>query len=224
MSDRLSVEATGETVAEAKVHALQVLERLDPRFDRESVEYQVVHEGKRGLLGVGFIPASVVATAARGAAAAAGDESNLAARLRSIVEQVTIGLGLPSQVTVSETDERIEVTCEGPDLGLLIGRHGQTIDAVQTLVGAIAARGVAEDQRREIVVDASGYRDRRRRTLESLALDAAADALRAGGPIELEPMSAPERKLVHMVLADREDVRTTSEGDEPNRRVVVLPA
>ena len=116
----------------------------------------------------------------------------------------------------------LEATCFGDDHGLLIGRHGQTIDAVQVLASAIV--GGSGDDRREVVVDAAGYRDRRRRTLESLAVRCAEEAVRTGDRIELEAMSAAERKIVHTALQDRSDVTTGSEGDEPNRRVVVEPA
>jgi spoIIIJ-associated protein len=116
----------------------------------------------------------------------------------------------------------LEATCFGDDLGLLIGRHGQTIDAVQVLAAAIV--GGSGDDRREVVVDAAGYRDRRRRTLESLALRSAEEAVRTGERVELEPMSAAERKIVHTALQERGDVATGSEGDEPNRYVVVEPA
>jgi spoIIIJ-associated protein len=89
---------------------------------------------------------------------------------------------------------------------------------------ASAIVGGSGDDRREVVVDAAGYRDRRRRTLESLAVRCAEEAVRTGDRIELEAMSAAERKIVHTALQDRSDVTTGSEGDEPNRRVVVEPA
>jgi spoIIIJ-associated protein len=110
-------------------------------------------------------------------------------------------------------------TCVGGELGLLIGRHGATIDAVQTLANAIVGWG--EDERKEIVVDAAGYRDRRRRTLEALAVRSADEAVRMRERVLLEPMSAAERKLVHERLKEYDGVRTVSEGDEPHRYVVV---
>jgi len=217
----LSVEATGETVAEAKLAAVRELEQLQPRLDKTAVRFQVVAEGKRGLLGVGYTPARVVASvdAAAVAERPARDESPQAAHVREVVEHVAAGLGLPCDVDVQEDGEAIVATCTGGDLGLLIGRHGATIDAVQTLVGAIVARD--EEERKEIVVDAAGYRDRRRRTLEALAVRSADEALRGGERVALEPMSAAERKLVHERLKDYEGVRTVSEGDEPHRYVVV---
>jgi spoIIIJ-associated protein len=224
MSDR-TVEATGETVGEAKWRALRELELLVPSLDKASVRFQVLSEGERGLLGVGYTPARVVATAAEGevvVAAVARDESGPAAKLRDLLEHVTTAIGVRCRIEIEEDDAALVATCFGDDLGLLIGRHGQTIDAVQVLASAIA--GGSGDDRRDVVVDAAGYRDRRRRTLESLALRSAEEAVRTDARVELEPMSAAERKIVHTALQDREDVTTGSEGDEPNRRIVVEPA
>ena len=104
---------------------------------------------------------------------------------------------------------------------MLIGRHGQTIDAIQYLANAIVARRTGE-ARKSVTVDAAGYRERRRELLEATALRAAERA-RAGERVELEPMSAVERKVVHLRLQDESGVATASEGAEPNRYVVVLP-
>jgi spoIIIJ-associated protein len=106
---------------------------------------------------------------------------------------------------------------------MLIGRHGQTIDSVQYLANAIMWRRHPED-RKEVVVDAAGYRERRRATLESLAVRSAERALADREPVELEPMTAVERKVVHLRLKEFDGVETTSEGTEPNRFVVVRPA
>jgi spoIIIJ-associated protein len=220
-----TVEATGETVGEAKWRALRELELLVPSLDKASVRFQVLSEGERGLLGVGYTPARVVATAEPGDGAAAADppdESDTASKLRELLEHVTGAIGVRSRIEIEENGESLQATCFGDDLGLLIGRHGQTIDAVQVLASAIV--GGSGDHRREVVVDAAGYRDRRRRTLESLAVRSAEEAVRTNSRVELEPMSAAERKIVHTVLQDRSEVTTGSEGDEPNRRVVVEPA
>jgi spoIIIJ-associated protein len=224
MSEK-TVEATGETVGEAKWRALRELELLVPSLDKTSVRFQVLSEGERGLLGVGYTPARVVATAEDELSSAGHesvDESGRASKLREVVTHVAAAIGVRCRVDISETDGVLEATCFGDDLGLLIGRHGQTIDAVQVLASAIV--GGSGDDRCEVVVDAAGYRDRRRRTLESVALRSAEEAVRTGTRVELEPMSAAERKIVHTTLQDRGDVTTGSEGDEPNRRVVVEPA
>ena len=225
--EQLTVEATGDTVGEAKWQALRELERLAPSLDKEAVRFQVLEEGSRGLLGVGATPARVVATVDADAPdrhqAPQVDESEQAAQLRSVLEHITTAVGVRCRIDIDESEDAITATCSsGEDLGILIGRHGQTIDAVQTLAAAIVRQG--EDDRKQIVVDAAGYRDRRRRTLETLAVRSADEAMRAGARVELEPMSSIERRLVHERLKDVEGVETVSEGDEPNRYVVVVPA
>lgn len=224
----LQVEATGETVGEAKWAALRELEKRQPGLDKSAVRFQVVTEGERGLLGVGFTPAKVVATATVSAEvmpemeAELLDESELAAEARSLVTRIVDGIGVTARIDVVETDQGITVSCDGADLGMLIGRHGQTIDAVQYLANAVMWRRHPED-RKEIVVDAAGYRDRRRATLESLAVRSAERALSDHEAVGLEPMTAIERKVVHLRLKEFEGVETTSEGTEPNRYVVVHP-
>jgi spoIIIJ-associated protein len=224
----LQVEATGETVGEAKWSALRELERQRPGLDKSAVRFQVVSEGERGLLGVGFTPARVVATVSADAvsspavAPAPDDESDLAAEARELVERIVDGIGVSAQIDVDEGDETITVSCVGPDLGMLIGRHGQTIDAIQYLVNAAMYRGRA-DERKEVVVDAAGYRARRRASLEALAVRSAERALADGGMVELDPMTAVERKVVHIRLKEFDGVETTSEGTEPNRFVVIRP-
>jgi spoIIIJ-associated protein len=143
-------------------------------------------------------------------------------RVRQVVGRVIEALGFDATVEVVETDDEIRATVEGPDeMGRLIGRHGQTIDALQHLAWRAAFHD--RDQRKSVVVDAAGYRQRREEALHRQADRAASEALRFGRPVELEPMSAGERKTVHNYLADRTDVETHSEGDEPERRLVVSP-
>ena len=225
MADDVTVEGEGETVGEAKWAALRELERRFPGLDKADVEFQVVTEGERGLLGVGTTPARVVASVPPGAVAAREprDESPLAAHARELVERVAEAIGVDCRVEVEEGDEEVLVRCEGPELGALIGKHGQTIDALQYLVNAIAYRAHGDD-RKDVVVDAAGYRARRRATLESLAVRTAERVAASGEAEELEPMTAVERKIVHLRLKDVAGVETTSEGTEPNRYVVVLPA
>ena len=143
-------------------------------------------------------------------------------RVREVVGRVIEALGLDASVEVVESSEEIRATVDGPDeMGRLIGRHGQTIDALQHLAWRAAFHD--RDERKAVVVDAAGYRQRREDALHRQADRAASEALRFGRPVELEPMSASERKAVHNYLAGRTDVDTHSEGDEPERRLVVSP-
>jgi spoIIIJ-associated protein len=227
MSDEVSVEATGETVGEAKWSALRELEQLAPGIDRAAVRFQVLSEGERGLLGVGYTPARVLASVERPASPeprepAATVEEGEAGVARALLERSLAALGVPGAVSISEDDDEVTATVSGRDLGVLIGRHGQMIDALQYLANALAHRAVGEERRR-IVIDAAGYRARRTATLESLARRSAEQASATGRRVELEPMSSVERRIVHEALKDDPEVETESEGSEPHRYVVVIP-
>ena len=138
-----------------------------------------------------------------------------------MVARVVRALGLRASVEVEETEDELRATVHGDDLGLLIGKHGATIDALQHVAMRAALRG--GEARKHVVVDAAGYRERREAALRRSADRAVADALRYGRAVELEPMRPLERKVVHMYLRERAEVETHSEGDEPDRRLVVTP-
>jgi spoIIIJ-associated protein len=142
--------------------------------------------------------------------------------LRELLEEVVDGLGLDVDVEVEQSDGVLTGRVEGEDVGLLIGRRGQTIDAIQHLAQRIVFQGGTAEAR--VVIDADGYRERRAQALHAIALEAAEDALAGGEPIELDPMPASERRIVHEYLRDRDDVSTHSEGDEPERYLVVEPS
>ena len=142
-------------------------------------------------------------------------------RVRAMLERIVEELDVEGTVEVSEDDEEILGRVEGEDLGLLIGRRGQTIDAVQLLCYRAAFRG--RPDRKRVTVDAAGYRERRREALERQSDRAAERALRSGNEIELEPMTPTERRVVHQHLKERAGIETFSEGDEPERCVVVAP-
>lgn len=153
---------------------------------------------------------------------AAGDVPEEAAeRIRALVERVCDGLGLEATVEIHEDDEELRATVDGEDLGLLIGKHGATIDALQHLALRAGFRGKPDHRR--VVVDAAGYRDRREAALHRAADRAVTEALDFGRAVELEPMRPAERKVVHLYLRERSEVETHSEGDEPERRLVVTP-
>jgi spoIIIJ-associated protein len=141
--------------------------------------------------------------------------------LQELLEEIVDSLGLDVEVRVEESDEMLTGSVEGEDVGLLIGRRGQTIDAIQHLAQRIVFRGGSPDAR--VVIDADGYRQRRADALRSIALDAAEESLRTGEAVELEPMPASERRIVHEYLRERDDVQTHSEGEEPERYLVVEP-
>jgi spoIIIJ-associated protein len=142
--------------------------------------------------------------------------------VEELLERVVEALGLDASVEIASDRESITGTVHGTDLGLFIGRHGQTIEAVQHLAYRIAVhRGDAE--RKRIVIDAEGYRARREEALHRQADQAADDAVRYKRPVALDAMTASERKIVHEYLRERGDVETYSEGEEPDRHLVVAP-
>ena len=144
--------------------------------------------------------------------------------VREVLEEVVEALGLNGTVDVERDDDVVTGTVQGEDLGLFIGRHGQTIDAVQHLIFRIAlARGAGDEGDLRVVIDAEGYRARRAEALQRVADQAADDARRYGRPVALDAMTASERKVVHEYLRDRGGVETYSEGEEPDRHLVVAP-
>jgi spoIIIJ-associated protein len=145
-----------------------------------------------------------------------------AERVRELVEGVLDELDLDGEVEIREDDERIEAVVRGEDdYGLLIGKRGQTIDALQLLCFQAAFRGMRD--RKRVVLDAAGYREKRREVLTARADRAAEQALDGNVTVEMDPMSAQERRVVHEHLKERSGVETYSEGDEPRRCVVVAP-
>ncbi len=142
-------------------------------------------------------------------------------RVRLILDSVVEAMNLDATVELDESPREITGTIAGEDLGRLIGRRGQTIDAVQLVCYRAATRGA--DERKRVTVDASGYRESRREALTQQAERAAERALESGKEIELEPMTSNERKVVHDHLAERSGIETFSEGEEPDRCVIVAP-
>jgi spoIIIJ-associated protein len=211
-------EGAGDDVAAAREEALRALRSLTGGVAEDDVEFVTVSEGDRGLMGVGRQPARVVARAQ----VAAAELGPVAERVRDVVERIAASIDPALSVSVAEHGSRIVALASGGDTARLIGRHGQTIDAVQHLAAAAALPG--SDGEWEIVVDTAGYRERRERRLRAVALKAAARALRDGEAQALEPMSSAERRIVHTVLLDHEGIETASEGRDPARFVVVRPS
>src|SRR3954452_10897076 len=211
-------EGEGETLGEAKWSAMKELERRFPGLNADCVRFSVLEEP------AGDSPARVSGEGDVEAWERVADlvPDEPAERVRAVVARVVQGFGLQATVDIDETDEEIRATVNGDDLGLLIGKHGTTIDALQHIAFRAASKGV--EDRKQVTVDAAGYRDRREAALQRIADRASAEALRFDRPVELEPMRPGERKIVHLYLRERSDVETHSEGDEPDRRLVVSPA
>jgi spoIIIJ-associated protein len=154
---------------------------------------------------------------------ALGDEAlEPAEALEELLEEIVEGLGLDVEIEVEEEEGVLNGRLTGEDLGLFIGRHGQTIEAVQHLAQRIVFPDGPSPVR--VMIDANGYRQRRAASLRAEADEAADEALRLGEPVELDPLPPLERRIVHEYLRDRGDVETHSEGNEPERFLVISPA
>lgn len=231
----------GKTIEDAEVDALEKLEEITGALMPDQVVYKVISEGSKGFLGMGSAMAQVEASV-RGygdeeagpsdsAVAEAGEavESPAAPsvplspeaedRLTELLEKVADSLGLEATVKITDRGEEVVADLVGEDLGLFIGRHGSTMDAVQYLANIIVYRGL--EDRKRIIVDAEEYRERREEVLRALADRAASEVMKGKGVYEMKPMSAAERRIVHIHLQERSGVETSSEGREPFRRVII---
>jgi len=214
--------AGAATIEEAKRTALDRLRKLVPYVNEADVEYLVLDEGSRGgLFGRGKAEAQVEARLRPSDERADADLPPGADKLRDFVQTVVDLMGIEAHVGASETAEGVRAEITGDDLGLLIGRHGATIDALQ-YIAAIVVNGDRRE-RRPVVVDAEGYRDRRAAALTALADRTAQKVGRESVSVALKPMSAAERKVIHLHLKDDPRVETVSEGNEPFRAVVISP-
>lgn len=200
------IEKSGRTVDEAVAVAL---EELGVPSTRVTVE--VLDEGKGGFLGIGSRPAVVRVRL----------KQNRADRLQVFLQDVCAAMEMEAQIAVREDAEYLRAEVSGQEAGILIGHHGQTLDALQYLANLVAAKGGEEGPR--VLLDVEEYRKRREETLTRLAARLADKVKRSGEPMVLEPMSAHERRVIHLALQDDPAVSTSSEGDEPFRRVVILP-
>ena len=142
-------------------------------------------------------------------------------RVQELLEKIVAGVGIDASVHVEEDADEVRADLEGEDLGLLIGRHGQMIDAIQHIAYRVAGKGATV--RKRVVVDAAGYRERRAVAIRAAGDKAAEAAIHDRRPVTLEAMTALERKVVHEHLKSRHDVETYSQGEEPDRRLVVAP-
>lgn len=204
-----SVETEGNTIEEAVQAALAELGASEAEVD-----VAVLSDKGRGFLGLGGAKAKVRVTIREG----------VAERARQLVAEIVDRLAPGATVEAFDADDHLLVTVEGENLGILIGRHGQTLDAVQQLVGIGANKGLPDAERRRVVVDAERYRERRKEELEDLAERLASKVAATGRPAALRPMAAYERRVVHVRVSEHEGVESSSEGEGPERHVVIRPA
>ena len=141
----------------------------------------------------------------------------------NVLREILTKMGLQAEVVASEKEERINLEVKGPETGLIIGKKGQTLDALQYLVNKIVSKKVGEGEGKGVIVDAEGYRDRRAESLVELAHKLAEKAKRTGRPVACDPMSAADRRIIHVTLANMAGLTTRSEGEGIYRHLVVIP-
>lgn len=201
------IEKTGKTIEEAVDQALVELDAT-----REEVEVEVLEEPSKGIFGfIKVKPARVKVIL----------KNNPLKRASSLLKGIFQTMDLDVKINISENDKTIFINLEGPDLGILIGRRGETLDALQYLVNLSVNKN--QEIRKKIIIDIEGYRNRREKTLQRLALKLADKARQRGRNVVLEPMSSQERRIIHTALQGREDIYTFSEGEEPYRKIIISP-
>lgn len=201
------IERRGRTVEEATERALR-----DLGVGREMARVTVLEHPSSGLFGL---------IGQREALVRVEVDADKASFVEGFLRRVVDSIGLEARVEVRETAEAVEVSISGPEVGLLIGRRGQTLEAMQYLANVAAGRVSGESK--PVIVDVEGYRERRKQALERLAERMAEKARRLGRRVVLEPMPAQERRVVHLAVERLQGVKSESVGDEPRRKVVIVP-
>ncbi len=202
-----AVEKTGRTVEEAVELGLSEL-----GVAREEAEIEVIEQPSKGLLGLlGSRPAKVRITV----------KNSPSRRAREFLNSILKALNLTANMVITEKDQTISVDLEGEKLGILIGRRGETLDALQYLMNLSVNKN--QENRKKLVLDIEGYRQRREETLKKLAHKLADKARQRGRSVVLEPMNSLERRIIHTALQGNEDITTFSEGEEPYRKIIITP-
>lgn len=202
-----AIEKTAKTVQEAVKQALNEL-----GIEREEADIEVVEEPSKGLFGIlGVKPARVRVVI----------KNTIGLRAKQILGNVLGAMDIAAEVKVHEENENVHINLEGSDLGVLIGRRGETLDALQYLVSLSVNKN--QEHRKKIFLDIEGYRKRREETLQKLAIKLADKARQRGRNVVLEPMNSLERRIIHTALQGRDDIATFSEGEEPYRKIIIAP-
>lgn len=202
------ITASGQTVEEAKENALRQL-----GLTEEQVNLEIIDEGKKGLLGI---------FGSKRAYVKVQEKIDLAKIGQQYLQNVSLEMGVEVEVKVHEKGDELVYELIGDKIGLLIGKRGQTLNALQYLTH-LAVNKADSSQYVTVVVDAENYRERRKETLHQLAEKLASKAVRTSQNVKIEPMPSFERKIIHTALHDHSDVTTHSEGKDPNRYIVIKP-
>jgi spoIIIJ-associated protein len=197
---------TGRTVDDAVKNALNEL-----NLTEDKVDIEVLDEGSKGLFNlIGARPAKVRITVKR----------DCAYEAKSFLKSILDNMGIKAEIRIKEEENTLKIHMNGPDMGILIGYRGETLDALQYLISLTINKDRNDDYKR-VILDTENYRKKREETIKRLAIKIANKAIRTGKVVKLEPMNPYERRIIHSVLQNNPDVQTYSEGEEPYRRVVV---
>jgi len=201
-----TIEITGRTVEEAISNALKEL-----KLDREKVDIEILEEGSKGIFKLlGAKPARIKATVKR----------DYLYEAKTFLRDILDKMDLKCEIRVKEENELVKINLNGPNMGILIGHRGETLDAVQYLVSLVVNKDHDEEYKR-VIIDTENYRLKREETLKRLASRLAYKVKSTGKYVKLEPMNPYERRIIHSALQNNEDITTYSEGEEPFRRVVI---
>ncbi len=201
---------TVEKKAKTKEEAIRIaLEELGVKEEQAIIE--ILEEPSKGFLGILAKPALVRVSV----------EDSLANRVKAFLNQILEAMEIEAEIVLNETEDCIHINLNGTDLGILIGRRGDTMDALQYLISLAVNRG--QEVRKKIFLDIEDYRAKREVTLQNLAMKLADKAVLRGRNVVLEPMSSLERRIIHTALQSRNDVSTFSEGEEPYRKIIITP-
>lgn len=202
-------EYSGKTVSDAITNALLELETTS-----DNIEYEVVFKGSNGVFGIGSKPARVKVWLKE------EPKKSIEEIVVEFLNKVFAAMELTVKIDVSVDGDNLSINLTGDDMGILIGKRGQTLDSLQYLVSLVVNK--YSDSYMRVKVDTENYRERRKATLENLAKNIAFKVKRTKRPVSLEPMNPFERRIIHSALQNDRYVTTKSEGEEPYRHVVVL--
>lgn len=201
------VEKTAKTVDDAVDQAIAEL-----GISRDEIDIEVIDQPTRGFLGLlGAKPARVKVMV----------KDTPARKVRTIMSDILNTMDLNAKMNIAEKDNTVIINLEGENLGILIGRRGETLDALQYLINLSVNKNL--ECRRKFILDIEGYRQRREDTLKKLAQKLADKATQRGRNVVLEPMNSLERRIIHTALQGRDDISTFSEGEEPYRKIIIAP-
>ncbi len=202
-------EYTGKTVNDAITNAIIELETTS-----DKIEYDIISEGSKGVFGIGSKPAKIKVWFKE------EPKKSIEEVVNEFLEKIFNAMDIQAEVSVLVNGDNVNIELTGNDMGILIGKRGQTLDSLQYLVNLVVNK--YSDSYMKVKVDTENYRERRKATLENLAKNIAFKVKRTKRPVSIEPMNPFERRIIHSALQNDRYVTTKSEGDEPYRHVVVL--